>query len=376
MEKNFKISGYDYIEFYVGSAKVYAYFLAKAMGMQIVGYKGPETGCRASCSYLMSLNEVSFLVTSKLQPASSEIGSFVDQHGDGVKRWAIKVDNVEAAFAYFSEKGGIPICLPRQLGDENGEITEAAFKLYDDTEIVLLNRSNYRGLFMPGFGKPPQSFEMQAEPTGLLHVDHIVGNVRVNEMNRWATYLMDVFDFKPIVTFGPGDITTKYSALLSQVVGTADGQIKNPINEPYQGLRKSQIEEFIDEYHGTGVQHIAIETDNIITSIQALRKNGVSFLTVPANYYDQLRQRNDDLDDQLKITENIDALQEHGILCDLEGEGYLLQLFTKPIGDRPTFFFEFIQRRNGAKGFGQGNFQALFQSIEEDQRQRGNLTRS
>ena len=360
------IQEFDHVEFYVGSAKMVAYWYAKAMGFTISGYQGPETGCKDRTSYYLTKNKIKFVITSALKPTTSDITSFVTTHGDGVKRFSFLVDDVESSFRRAIEQGAITVKKPYRTEDPHGYVEEAFIRIYDDTELGFINTRHYKGLFTPGFDKPIQNFVIQCEDTGLQAIDHIVGNVREKEMDQWATYFNKTLDFETFIEFGPGDISTQYSALLSKVVRSKNNAIKLPINEPYQGLKKSQIEEYIDEYHGTGVQHIAIATPNIMNSIRALRKNGVEFLEVPPTYYKELRKK------KFKITENIDELEELGILCDIEGQGYLLQLFTKPIGDRPTFFFEIIQRRNGAQGFGQGNFQALFEAIERDQKKRGN----
>ncbi|GAB4290802.1 MAG: 4-hydroxyphenylpyruvate dioxygenase [Ignavibacteriaceae bacterium] len=365
------IQGYDYVEFYVGSAKMWAYWHAKAMGLEIKGYSGPETGVKDRVSYYLEKNNLKFVVTAAVKPSAYEISSFVERHGDGVKRWSLKVADVRKAFDTAVKNGGIPVRSPKKLSNENGYIEEAAIKLYDDAEIVFVNRDNYEGIFKPGFGKPIQNIHLTCEDTGLQAVDHIVGNVRINEMNLWENYFNKTLNFETFLEFGAGDISTQYSALLSKVVRSTEGApVKNPINEPYEGLKKSQIEEYIDEYLGSGIQHIAISTENIISTIDAMRKNGIEFLTVPDTYYDMLKEKY-----EKRITENIDDLKKFGILCDMEGKGYLLQLFTKPIGDRPTFFYEIIQRREGAEGFGQGNFQSLFESIERDQQLRGNFDR-
>ncbi|OVE81920.1 4-hydroxyphenylpyruvate dioxygenase [bacterium K02(2017)] len=375
MTNSLDIKKYDYIEFYVGSAKTTAYWFAKSLGFNIEAYMGPETGVRDRSSYYLTQNNIKMVITSSMHPASHDIISFLAQHGEGVKRWSLEVGNVRKAFEYAHEKGAIPIKFPEVYKDENGTVEEAAIRVYDDTEIMFINRDNYKGLFKPGYQKPPHKRDLTLRETpNLEFIDHIVGNVRENEMDRWASYLNNILDTETFIDFKPGDIATKYSALLSKVVRTKDNILKNPINEPYGGQKKSQIEEFIESYHGTGVQHIAIATKDIISTISALRKNGVEFLETPKAYYDNLRKRNDDREDKLKISENIDDLEKLNILCDLEGEGYLLQLFTKPISDRPTFFFEIVQRRMGAQGFGKGNFQALFDSIEQDQEKRGNLT--
>lgn len=363
------IRGYDFVEFYVGSAKMTAYWFAKALSLNVTAYAGPETGVRDRVSYYLTKNNIKFVITSAISPDNYDVFGFVQRHGDGVKRWSIEVDSVEEAFRYATQHGAVMVARPHKIEDHNGYVEEAAIRLYDDTELVYVNRDHYSQTLKPGFCKPHQHIEIATVDTGIQGVDHIVGNVRENEMNLWANYFNQTMGFETFVDFKAGDIGTKYSALLSKVVRSANNKIKNPINEPFEGLKKSQIEEFIQTYNGSGVQHIAIRTENIIQSIDALRQNGIEFLTVPDTYYDMLRKRDD-----LNIDENIDDLQKHGILCDKESSGYLLQLFTKPIGDRPTFFFEFIQRR-GAEGFGKGNFQSLFESIELDQKLRGNLDR-
>jgi len=364
------IRGYDFVEFYVGSAKMIAFWYAKAMGFDIKGYAGPETGSRDRTSYYLTKNQAKLVITSGLQPDTYDVVSFVTRHGDGVKRWAYDMDNVERAFEQAVSRGAIPIKKPGQQKDSNGFVIDAAIRIYDDTEIVFINYDNYKGIFRPGFSEPVQNIELDREETGLVAIDHIVGNVMENEMDFWADYLIKTMDFEQFIEFGPGDISTKYSALLSRVVRTKDQRIKNPINEPYKGLKKSQIQEYLEEYHGAGIQHVAIACDDIISSVRALRKNGMEFLSVPDTYYELLREKN------INISQDPEDLRELGILCDVEdlaGKGYLLQLFTKPIGDRPSFFYEFIQRCEGSQGFGHGNFLSLFKSIERDQERRGNL---
>ncbi len=365
------ITGYDFVEFYVGSAKMWAYWHAKAMGMNIAGYLGPETGIKDKVSYYLVKNKIQIVITSAVKPSNYEVSSFVERHGDGVKRWSLKVKDVHKAFENSILNGAVPVRNPKKFSDDSGFIEEAAIKLYDDTEIVFINRDNYKGIFKPGFGKHIQKINLDFVETGLNEIDHIVGNVRINEMNLWENYINKSLNFETFIEFGAGDISTQYSALLSKVVRSKDGvPIKNPINEPYEGKKKSQIEEYIEEYLGSGIQHIAISTNNIISTIDSMKRNGVEFLTPPDTYYDMLKER------ASEISESISELKKFGILCDnSEGNGYLLQLFTKPIGDRPTFFYEIIQRRNGALGFGQGNFQSLFESIEKDQMLRGNFDR-
>lgn len=370
MGNSLGIRGYDFVEFYVGSAKMVAFWYARVFGMEVTAYLGPETGVRDRVSYYLTKNNFKLVITSPTQPDCYEVYGFINRHGDGVKRWAVEVDSVEAAFKHATTNGAVMVARPHRLEDDHGYMEQASIRLYDDTELVYINRDNYKYLFKPKYCKPLHELNFVGDDTGLIGIDHIVGNVRENEMNLWADYFNKTMDFETFVDFGPGDITTKYSALLSKVVRTKDSKIRNPINEPFKGLKKSQIEEYIEQYHGSGVQHIAVQTDDIVKTISALRNNGAEFLSVPDTYYDQLRKRDD-----MEIEENIDDLQKHGILCDIEGNGYLLQLFTKPIGDRPTFFFEFIQRHGGSEGFGKGNFQALFESIELDQKLRGNLDR-
>lgn len=362
------IRGYDYVEFYVGSAKMAAYWYAKAMGLEITGYMGPETGHRDKSSYYLTKNNLKIVISSPIQPDNFEIYNFINQHGDGVKRWALEVNDVKKAFSYATQHGAVMVKKPHKIEDHHGYVEEAAIRLYDDTELVYINRDNFNHIFKPGYCEPKQKIKIESYDTGIIGIDHIVGNVRENEMNLWADYFNKTMGFETILDFKPGDISTKYSALLSKVVSTKDFKIKNPINEPYEGLKKSQIEEYIEQYYGSGVQHIALITEDIVSTIDALRKNGMEFLDFPDTYYDYLQEKKD-----FDIDESLEDLKKHRILCDNESEGYLLQLFTKPIGDRPTFFFEIIQRKRNATGFGKGNFQALFESIELDQKLRGNL---
>jgi len=364
------IRSYDFCEFYVGSAKVSAYWHSKALGLDIIGYKGPETGVRDRVSYLLqSKAGMKIVITSAIDPGNYEVNSFTTKHGDGVKRWSMQVDSVEDFFEKARTNGAVPVRKPNRIEDKNGYITEAALRLYDDTELVVLNSDNYNGLFMPNFGPPVQNIKLMKEETGLVKFDHIVGNVHVNEMDRWADYFIKAFDFEQHLHFGPGEIETKLSALVSRVVRSKDIVIRNPINEPYEAEKMSQIEEFTQQYKGSGIQHIALETHDIVSTVQAMRENGIEFLDAPPDTYYEMIAGKDDFG----LTENLDDLKRLGILCDVEGSGYLLQLFTKPIGDRPTFFYEIIQRRKGAQGFGHGNFLALFESIERDQEKRGNL---
>ncbi len=366
------IRGYDYVEFYVGSAKMVAYWHAKAMGLDIVAYQGPETSVRDRCSYLCATDtNLKVMITSALTPDASDITMFQAMHGDGVKRWCVEVVDVNETYKKVIENGGMPVRKPYRLEDKDGYVEQASIRLYGDAEINFINYDNYNGLFKPGFEKPVQKYEVKKEETGLKIIDHIVGNVHKNEMDYWASYINRCLDFETFLSFGPGDISTKYSALISKVVRSKDSIIRNPINEPLAAERQSQIEEYTNQYRGSGIQHIAIATTDIIKTVQALRNNGVEFLDAPPDtYYEEIAKKD------FGLTEDINELKRLGILCDVEGKGYLLQLFTKPIGDRPTFFYEIIQRRKGASGFGQGNFLALFEAIERDQERRGNLVES
>lgn len=369
------IRGYDYVEFYVGSAKHVAYWHAKALGLDIVAYMGPETGVRDRVSYLLATKtNLKIVITSPLQPSSYDIIGFNQKHGDGVKRWCVEVVDVNETYQKAIKNGAVPVTKPYRMEDKDGYVEQAAIRVYDDTEINFINYDHYNGLFKPGYEEPIQNIKISREETGLIGVDHIVGNVYVNEMDYWANYINTALDFETFIYFGPGDISTKYSALLSKVVRSKDEVIKNPINEPFDGERQSQIDEFTQQYHGTGIQHVALITENIIETVANMKANGVEFLDAPpVTYYDDIKRKNAERDGF--ITEDIDELAKLGILIDIEIEsgGYLLQLFTKPMFDRPTFFYEVIQRRKGAKGFGQGNFLALFEAIERDQAKRGNL---
>lgn len=373
MASPIKIRNFDYVEIYVGSAKMYAYWFVRAMGFDLIAYKGPETNSRDIISYYLKRGAIKIVLTSALQPSAYEINAFVTQHGNGVRRFAFEVDDVENAFKYSTREKAVPVQYPQRMEDKNGFVTQASVGVFDDTELFFVNYDNYRGLFLPGYDKPIQKFQQNRQETHLLAIDHLVGNVRENEMNRWVDYFMKALDFKLLLSFEPGDIETKYTSLLSKVVASTNGAIKIPINEPYEGIKKSQIDEYIEEYRGTGVQHIAFATDNIIEAIRGMRANGIEFISIPDTYYELLKEKHNKLPKEKQIDENIDTLKELGILCDFEEKGYLLQLFTKPVGDRPTLFFEVIQRKRGAKAFGHGNFLALFEAIERDQALRGDL---
>jgi 4-hydroxyphenylpyruvate dioxygenase len=373
MTSPINIRNFDYVELYVGSARMYAYWFVKAMGFEIIAYKGPENNSRDIVSYFIKKGSIKIVLTSALQPSAYEVNAFVTQHGNGVRRFAFEVDDVEAAFKYSTRERAVPVQYPQKMDDENGFVMQASVGVFDDTELFFINYDHYKGLFIPGYGKPVHTYKINREETYLLSIDHIVGNVRENEMNRWVDYFVKALDFKLLLSFGPGDIETKYTSLLSKVVTSANGIIKIPINEPFEGLKKSQIDEYIEEYHGTGIQHIALSTNNIIEAIKGMRANGVEFISIPDTYYEILKEKHAKLPKDKQIDEDIEVLKSLGILCDFEESGYLLQLFTKPVGDRPTIFFEIIQRKKGAKAFGHGNFQALFEAIERDQSLRGDL---
>ncbi|MBX9939085.1 MAG: 4-hydroxyphenylpyruvate dioxygenase [Candidatus Obscuribacterales bacterium] len=356
------IDGFDYVEFYVGNALQASYYYNRGFGFDIVGYKGLETGSRDTVSYVLEQDHVKIVLTGSMN-ASTEVAAHVKEHGDGVKSIGMRVRDVKASYETAVARGAKSIYAPKVVEDEHGTYVSAAVATYGDTIHTFIDRSNYKG-FAPGFktilGKSGNS-------TGLVHIDHIVGNVEADMLQKWVDFYSQIFGFHIFQYFDAEDISTKYSALVSKVMANKSGTIKMPINEPYeQGLRKSQIQEYIDYYNAPGVQHIAITTRDIIKTVGELRKRGVEFLTVPMTYYETLKERVGEID------EDINELAKLGILVDRESEGYLLQIFTKPVQDRPTLFFEIIQRK-GATGFGKGNFMALFESIEREQAQRGNL---
>lgn len=359
----FPIKGTDHIEFYVGNAKQSAIYYQAAFGYELVAYCGPETGVRDKVSYVLQQGKIRLVLTAALSP-DHEIARHVQKHGDGVKVLAIAVENAEKAYQTAIEKGAESAFPPRTLSDEFGEIKIAAIKTYGETIHALVERENYQGAFMPGF--MPKKSERKAEPVGLLHVDHCVGNVELGGMNKWVKFYQDVMGFQLLITFDDKDISTEYTALMSKVVSNGNGYVKFPINEPAKGKKKSQIEEFLDFYGSAGVQHIAVETNDIIKTVDQLRKNGVDFLYVPDNYYDTVPERVGHID------EDLEELKRLNILIDRDETGYLLQIFTKPVQDRPTVFYEIIQRK-GARSFGKGNFKALFESIEREQALRGTL---
>ena len=359
----FPINGTDFIEFFVGNAKQAAHYYCSAFGFAIVAYRGPETGVRDRASYLVQQGKVRFVLTTAMSP-ESPIAQHVHRHGDGVRDLALWVDDAREAFARAVERGAVAVQEPTVLTDEHGEVIIAGIQTYGDTIHSLVERRNYTGLFMPGF-RPVES-RFNPEPVGLEYVDHCVGNVELGRMNTWVKFYEDVMGFKNLISFDDKDISTEYSSLMSKVVASGNERIKFPINEPAEGKKKSQIDEYLDFYRGPGVQHVAIITKDIVRTVTLLRDRGVDFLRVPSIYYDTLLERVG------RIDEDVVPLKDLGILVDRDDEGYLLQIFTKPVEDRPTLFYEIIQRK-GAKSFGKGNFKALFEAIEREQAARGNL---
>jgi 4-hydroxyphenylpyruvate dioxygenase len=364
----FPINGTDYIELYVGNAKQAAHYYRAAFGFQLIAYRGPETGTRDRASYLLQQGKIRFVLTTAIRPDLSadakRIAEHVHTHGDGVRDIALWVDDARDAFRKAVERGAEPVQQPTVLTDADGEIVTASFKIYGETIHSLVERRNYRGLFMPGF--QPARPHFNPPDVGLKYVDHCVGNVELGKMNYWVEFYAHVMGFRNLLTFDDKTISTEYSSLMSKVMANGNDRIKFPINEPAQGKRKSQIDEYLEFYKGPGVQHMALATDDIIHTVTALRDRGVEFLSVPTTYYDDLQRRVG------KIDEDVQSLARLGILIDRDPDGYLLQIFTKPVEDRPTVFYEIIQRK-GAKSFGAGNFKALFEAIEREQGLRGNL---
>lgn len=362
-QDTFPLKGTDHIEFYVGNAKQAAHYYQSAFGFELVAYAGPETGLRDRASYVLQQDKIRFVLTSALGP-ESHIAQHVHLHGDGVKVLALWVDDAEQAYYTALERGATSAAPPQTLEDEHGKVTLASIHTYGETWHTFVDRSNYRGPFLPGF--QARKSELPLKPIGLKFVDHCVGNVELGMMNKWVQFYQDVMGFNLLVTFDDKDISTEYTALMSKVVSSGNGYIKFPINEPAQGKKKSQIEEYLDFYRSAGVQHIAIATDDILYTVAELRRRGVEFLYVPDTYYETVMERVGE------INEKIEDLQRLNILVDRDEEGYLLQIFTKPVQDRPTVFYEIIQRE-GARSFGKGNFKALFESIEREQALRGTL---
>jgi 4-hydroxyphenylpyruvate dioxygenase len=357
------LHGTDYVELYVGNAKQAAHFYKTAFGFQSLAYAGPETGVMDRSSYVIRQNKLTFVLTTPLK-TNNAIADHIYKHGDGVKVLALMVEDATEAWQQTTKRGGKSHMEPTRFSDDHGEVVLSGIHTYGDTVHIFVERKNYKGIFMPGFVK--WKSEYNPTETGLQYVDHCVGNVGWNQMNPWVKFYEDVMGFRNILSFDDKDISTEYSALMSKVMSNGNGYVKFPINEPAEGKKKSQVEEYLDFYNGEGVQHVAIATNNIIETVTDLQKRGVEFLKVPDSYYETVLDRVGSIEEDLK------PLRELGILIDRDEEGYLLQIFTKPIEDRPTLFFEIIQRK-GAKSFGKGNFKALFEALEREQAARGNL---
>lgn len=357
------LNGTDYVEFYVGNARQAAYFYRAAFGMKLIAYAGPETGVRDRASYVLKQGKIRFVLTTALR-SDSEIALHVHKHGDGVRGIALWVDDAVAAWRETTRRGARSVATPATFTDEYGEVVVASIAAYGDTLHTFVERSKYTGAFLPGYQAMPE--DTVARPVGLQHIDHIVGNVGWHAMDEWVDFYSHVMGFSLYQHFDDNDISTEYSALMSKVMANASGYIKFPINEPAEGRRKSQIEEYLDFYNGPGVQHLALATHDILSTVARMQEQGVSFLSIPHSYYTQLQERVG------KIDEPLDELEKLGILVDRDNEGYMLQIFTRPVEDRPTVFFEIIQRK-GSRSFGKGNFKALFEAIEREQATRGNL---
>ncbi len=358
------LQGTDYVEFYVGNAKQAAHFYKTAFGFQSLAYSGPETGVKDLVSYAVRQNKLTFVFTTPLR-AHNVIADHIYKHGDGVRMLALKVEDAADAWAQTTSRGAESYMEPVKLTDDAGEVVMSGIYTYGDTIHLFIERKNYTGAFMPGY-REWKTPDYNPSSTGLLYVDHCVGNVGWNQMNKWVGFYEEVMGFRNILSFDDNDISTEYSALMSKVMSNGNGYVKFPINEPAEGKKKSQVEEYLDFYNGEGVQHVALATADIVKTVTDMRSRGVEFLQVPTSYYDDL------LDRVGHIDEDLAPLSELGILVDRDDEGYLLQIFTKPVEDRPTLFFEIIQRK-GAKSFGKGNFKALFEAIEREQEMRGNL---
>jgi 4-hydroxyphenylpyruvate dioxygenase len=357
------LEGTDYVEFYVGNAKQAAHYYKTAFGFQSLAYAGPETGVKDRASYVVRQNKLTLVLTTPLR-SGNPMADHIYKHGDGVKNLSLRVQDATAAWEETTKRGARSFMQPLKMEDEFGEVVMSGIHTYGDTVHLFIERKNYNGPFMPGYKKWESTYN--PPETGLLYVDHCVGNVGWNQMNPWVKFYAEVMGFINILSFDDEDISTEYSALMSKVMSSGNGFVKFPINEPAEGKKKSQVEEYLDFYDGEGVQHVALATNDIVKTVRDLMSRGVEFLKVPSSYYDDLFERVG------KIDEDIDPLRELGILVDRDEEGYLLQLFSKPVEDRPTLFFEIIQRK-GAKSFGKGNFKALFEAIEREQGLRGNL---
>lgn len=355
--------GTDYVELYVGNAKQAAHFYKTAFGFQSEAYAGLETGLDDRVSYVLKQDKIRLVLTTPLQK-DDLLNQHLNEHGDAVKVVALWVEDATKSWEETTRRGAKSYMQPKVEEDEHGKVVRSGIYTYGETVHIFVERKDYKGVFLPGY-KKWESYYNPA-PVGLKFIDHMVGNVDWNEMNKWCEFYAKVMGFAQIISFDDNDISTEFTALMSKVMSNGNGRIKFPINEPAEGKKKSQIEEYIEFYNGAGVQHIAVATDDIVATVSAMRDRGVEFLYVPENYYDDLLERVGDID------EDIEVLKQHGILIDRDDEGYLLQLFTKPVLDRPTMFFEIIQRK-GAQSFGKGNFKALFEAIEREQENRGTL---
>lgn len=357
------LNGTDYVEMYVGNAKQSSHYYRTALGFQPLAYAGLETGVKDHCSYVLAQDKIRLVLTTPFNPDSA-ISEHIRKHGDGVKVIALWVDDATSAFEETTKRGAKPFMKPTVEKDNFGQVIRSGIHTYGETVHIFVERKDYKGIFLPGFEKWEP--EYRPSPVGLKFIDHMVGNVGWGEMNKWAEFYNNVMGFANLITFDDKDISTQYTALMSKVMTNGNGRIKFPINEPAEGLKKSQIEEYLDFYGGPGCQHIAVATDDIVFTVGEMKKRGVDFLYVPGSYYDTVGDRVGEIDEDMK------KLKELGIMVDRDDEGYLLQIFTKPVEDRPTLFFEIIQRK-GALSFGKGNFKALFESIEAEQARRGTL---
>ena len=355
--------GIDYVELYVGNSKQSTHYYKSVFGFQSEAYSGLETGNKENVSHVIKQEKIRLVLTSSYKKDTA-VNKHFNEHGDGVKFIAFLVDDATKSFEETVKRGAKPYMNPVREQDENGYVVRSGIYTYGETIHLFVERNNYDGVFLPGFKKWDSSYNPQS--IGLKYIDHVVGNVGWNEMNKWCKFYKEVLGFSQIISFDDDDISTEYTALMSKVMSNGNGRVKFPINEPAKGINKSQIEEYLDFYNGAGVQHIALETDDIIYTVGHLRKRGIEMLYIPDTYYDTI------IDRVGKITEDIKDLKKHGILIDRDDDGYLLQIFTKPLVDRPTLFFEIIQRK-GAKSFGKGNFKALFVAIEAEQKSRGTL---
>lgn len=358
------LEGTDYVEFYVGNAKQAAHYYITAFGFHPLAYAGPETGMKDIASYAVRQHKLTFVLTTPLRK-DNPIADHVYKHGDGVRALSLRVPDATSAWEETTKRGAKSYMEPKRMKDNNGEVVMSGIHTYGDTVHLFIERKNYNGTFLPGY-RAWSNPHFKTTDTGLQYVDHCVGNVGWNQMNPWVKFYEDVMGFKNILSFDDEDISTEYSALMSKVMSSGNGFVKFPINEPAEGKKKSQVEEYLEFYNGEGVQHVALATNDIVTTVRDLMSRGVEFLRVPTTYYDTLLERVGTID------EDLEPLKELGILVDRDHEGYLLQLFSKPVEDRPTLFFEIIQRK-GAKSFGKGNFKALFEAIEREQEARGNL---